>query len=360
MNVKDAIALAAHVVGKGATPQVPILAYMRIAGGRIIATDTAQQIDIPEALPGLARADFCVHAGRFLKVLSALPADLDLTLAHKGKRLSIAAGETRYELHTLPPEDYPAMTSEDDEAVRFELDCKPFVEALGFAARAAAKDDIRYYLNGVHFRLAAQHLVLTGTDGHRLHRSRVEVADADPKSHAEGIIARPSIARVIELAERHRTVSIDASRTRFNVADKETLWTKLVDGTFPQAERVIPEDRPSTGGIRREAFAAAIRRVAQIFGADKVQALRVAFAPDAVLLEASNTEHDRAEERFAWNAADQAFAGLELGLNWQYLVEALEAFQGDNVFLHLPAYPHESLYMTDGGAREAVVMPTRL
>lgn len=360
MNVRDAIALAAHVVGKGAASPLPILAYMRIANGRIIATDTSQQIDIPEALPGLGRADFCVHAGRFLKVLNALPADLELKLAHKGKALAIAAGSTRYELQTLPPEDYPAMESEGDKVVQFEVESKPFVEALKFAACAAAVNDIRYYLNGVHFQLAGRRLVFTGTDGYRLHRSRIEVEDAEVKDKAEGIIARQSIARVIEVADRHSTVNIDASTTRFNVTDKETLWTKLIDGKFPEAERVIPSDRPSTGGIRREAFAAAVRRVAQIFAGDKVQGIRFTFEPDSVLMEATNTEHDKAEERFAWNAADQKFTRLELAMAWEYVVDALDSLQGDNVFLHLAGQPTESFYMTDGGAREAVIMPVRI
>lgn len=360
MNVREAIALAAHVVGAKSASPVPILAYLRVAKGRIVATDTAQQIDIPLPLPALAQEDFCVHAGRFMRLLNALPAESELKLEHRQKRLAISAGATRYELGTLPGEDYPSIAEVREEPVAITVLGKALVAGLKFVASAMATNDVRYYLNGVHFELVAGKLALTATDGRRLHRARVELQDVDLKAKVDGIIAAPSVPRVLELAGRYTDLSIEASATRFNVIDRETLQTKLVDGKFPDTSRVIPADRPSTGGAPRQPLLAAVRRMSQIFAGEKTQGLRLDFRPDHIALNAANSEGDLATERFDWNAADKKFAGIALGLAWEYLADALDALSGDWAFLHLPASPEDSLYITDGEAREVVIMPMRI
>lgn len=360
MNVREASALAAHVVnGKGGT--LPILAYMRISGGRIMASDLSQQIDIPLELPvGVRNADFCVHAGRFLRVLTALPPELELKLEHKSGRLHVEAGPTRYELTTLAGADYPPMSGAEAEPVEFDVQSKAFVKALKFAAKAMASNDVRYYLNGIHFMLRSRRLTLTATDGHHLHRAWLEVPEAELSEHAEGIIASQSVPRLIEVAERHVDVSIEASAARFNIMDREVLSTKLVDGKFPDAGRVIPSDRPSTGGLPRQSFLAAVRRVSQILAGDKLTGILLDFSQEAVQLSAKNTEGDKASERFEWNAADKRFKGVQLGLDHQYLAEAFDSLTGDWAFAHLPDSPESSLYLTDGGDHEVVIMPMRI
>ena len=361
MNVREASALAAHVVNGGKGGTVPILAYMRIKGGRIMASDLSQQIDIPLEMPvGVRNSDFCVHAGRFLRVLNALPAELELKLEHKSGKLHVEAGPTRYELQTLAGEDYPTLSDEAEHAVEFELYAQPFVKALKFAARAMAVKDVRYYLCGVYFALANRRLTLIGTDGHRLHRVRLDVPEADLGDKASGIIAAQSVPRVIEVAERKSTLTIEATPSRFNLVDREMLCTKLIDGGYPNAEAVIPADRASTGGLPRQPFAAAVRRVAQILAGDKVQGIRFIFSQDAIHLSAQNTEQDKATERFEWNAADKAFKGVDMGLSWEYVVDAFDALAGDWVFAHLPDSPEASLYLSDGGDHEVVIMPMRI
>jgi DNA polymerase-3 subunit beta len=360
MNVREASALAAHVVnGKGGT--LPILAYMRFSGGRIMASDLSQQIDIPLELPaGVRNADFCVHAGRFLRVLNALPPELELKLDHRSGKLHVEAGPTRYELTTLGGDDYPTIANDEAKAVQFGVQAKGFVHALSFTAKAMAKNDVRYYLNGIHFMLRNRRLTLTATDGHRLHRAWIDVADAELTDNAEGIIATQSVARLVEVAERHVDVSLEASPGRFNIVDHEVLSTKLIDGKFPDANRVIPADRPSTGGLPRAPFLAAVRRVAQILAGDKITGMRFAFSQEAVNLSAKNTDGDKASEVFQWNAADKRFAGVELGMDASYVAEAFDALTGDWAFAHLPQEPDQCLYLTDGGDHEVVIMPMRI
>jgi DNA polymerase-3 subunit beta len=368
MRLREATELAAHLVGGKQT--LPILSHVMISGGRVQACDASQQIDIPLDLPeGLKKAKFCVHGGRFLRVLAALPKDVEIAFKHGKNELEISAGPTTYVLNTLSAEDYPQMKRGEGEAVAFSVPSKPFVAALRFAAIAMAKNDIRYYLNGVHFALKSKRLTLTGTDGHRLHRAQVEVEEADAKDKCDGILAAAAIERVIEVAERHVAVLFAATAVRVElgkaaadgkaIIDSEQFLSTLLDGKYPDVERVIPKERTSAGAALREPLAAAVRRVGVVMAGTKLPGVTVNVAPDHILLQARNPEGERAIERFEWNAADRNVAS-EFTVPFEQLAQALEGLTGEHAFLFMPTDEKASLYITGGDSCEAVVMQMRV
>jgi DNA polymerase-3 subunit beta len=360
MKIRQAVALAAHVASRNSA--LPILQHVRIGGNHIVACDVEQQIEIPVTLPdGLDGAIFCVHAARLTRILKALPEEAELEFKVQGTRVFLAAGPTRYELNALGPEEFPRLDIPPEDAYSLTVPAAPFIKALRFCLPAMAVKDVRYYLNGMHMAIEHGRIALVATDGHRLHRARVALDGADG-AHA-AIFPAASIARILDIAGDHEEIELTLATSLAIVnAGGETLSTKLIDGQFPDADKVTPSARAATGSVARIAFAAAVKRVAQIFDADKFQGIRLDFDAQAITLSATNAGGECASERFDWSAADGKFKSLSLGAQWHYLVDALEAFADERVNLHLGKYNTDSLYLTDAGAgdREAVIMPANL
>lgn len=354
MKLLEAITLAAHVAERNAT--LPALAHLKVSGGRILATDLMQQIDVPAALPS-GLAEVCVHGARILKVLKAVPEDAEIDLRTEGTRLIIIAGRTRYELNTLPAADFPAITPSPEDSVDIAVPAKDLVAALKFVAPAMAVNDTRYYLNGAHIQFEPSGIILTATDGHRLHRARLAIEPHDGPAIA-GIVGNTSIARVIEIAGRHKDVTLSLSGTHFAIEDDEHLLVKLVDGHFPDADRVIPSATPATAGVPRAEFLAAVKRVNAI----APQGLRLGFDTEIIAISAANADGESAAERFDWNTSGAKVKRFEMGIDPNLLIPALEAFTCERVNLHLGHSAEAPLYLTDDGdgSREVVVMGMRL
>lgn len=361
MKLAAALTLVARIAK---AKQTPILGAVKIDGdGRILANDTALQLDIPcDFPPSLSMHEFCVHAARLAGVVKALPKDAVLNLTLKENRLTLTAGATRYELNTLPAEDFPALVTVDD-ATGYPVQARPLADALRFVAPAMASADIRYYLNGMHFAIAGTTLTLTATDGHRLHRSSLQI-DADPATAAHGILPRDAIPILLDLLDEDELATLSLTPERFALTNNrsESLAVKLVDGKFPDSDRVIPASRTATGALAGEPLIDTIKRVVVILAGNKYHGVRVTMQSDRIIVSAENTEGERATERIAWTAADPKFTELTSGYDSAYLIEALAAFATDTVNLHIPANDSESLYLTDTGAgrQQAVIMPMRL
>ncbi len=360
MNLRQAAALAAHVASRNAA--VPILQHVRIDGTHVVACNVEQQIEIPISLPGGAKLGaFCAHAASLTRILKALPEEAELELHIKNGRMYLTAGPTHYELNTLAADDFPRLDMPPEDALTVSLAAKPFLEAVLFCMPAMAVKDIRYYLLGLHIGIHPGRMELTATDGHRLHRARVALEDAAQTRAA--IIPAAGVTRLLDVGADHQDLELTVATTLAIInAGGETLSVKLIDGQFPDAERIIPATRAATGSVGRLALAAAVTRVAQIFVGNELQAVSLEFARETIGIQAVNAGGEIAHERFEWAAADGKFKGLAIGVQWRYLVDALEAFAGERVNLHLPDKADGSLYLTDAdaGTCQAVIMPTRV
>ncbi len=360
MKIRQAAALAAHVASRSSAIQ--ILQHVRIDGRHITACDISQQIEIPiDAIEGLNGAVFCVHAARLTRILKALPEEAELKLRVKDARVFLSAGATRYELNAMAPEDFPRLDMPEAGADGVTVPTKPLVDALRFCTPAMATADIRYYLNGMHLGIFPGRMEITATDGHRLHRARVPLDGGGRQCAA--ILPWSSVARIIEISGEHKDIELSLTDTLALIdTGRETLSAKLIDGKFPEAERVIPAGRPASGTVPRLAFVDAARRVAQIFDGEKFQGIQVDFTPGAIELSAKNAGQETAAERFEWSAVDTRLKPLSIGFQWQFLAEAIEAFPGERVNLHLPDNDQGSLYVTDtdDGKYQVVLMPARI
>lgn len=361
MKVRDALTMAANIAAGRSS--IPILAHVRVSGGHCMATDTNQQLELPVELPAELGA-FCVHAHRLLRVLKVLPESQDLELRMDSARaLHVSAGNTRFKLNTLSADDFPIMAAPDDAlTVQAEVDGAQLANALAFIKPAMATNDVRYYLNGAYIEIKDSGLVVVGTDGHRVHRRRIDLdGDLEGSGSGTGIISYASVPRIIDIAQRHGRIELSLYTSRLTVESDEVLQINLINGKYPDIERVIPRAQRITGSISRTQLADTIDAVMQLSIDKKDVRVELTCGAAGIALSATNREGERGESYVPWAIADNADITLEVGFMHHLLTEALRAFTGENVFLHLPADASGALYITDDsdGSREAVIMPLR-
>lgn len=211
-----------------------------------IATDIEIEITAAVGLETAADAKgLTVGARKLLEILRALPDGAEVSLAAADKRLQVKSGKSRFNLQTLPPEDFPRLAAADGESVRIEVPQKLLKSLFALVQYAMAQQDIRYYLNGLLMLIDAGELRVVATDGHRLALASHAVASKGI-GRQEVILPRKTILELSKLlADDDDPVAIElsASQARFTFGDI-VLVSKLVDGKFPDYQRVIPAQQP--------------------------------------------------------------------------------------------------------------------
>ena len=226
---------------------LPILSNVLLAGdgGRLAFVATDIEIEISAAAAAEAQGadgkSLTVGARKLLDILRALPEGAEVTLAAADKRLQVRSGKSRFKLQTLPPEDFPRLAAPEGATVALELPQKDLKALLALVQYAMAQQDIRYYLNGLLVVVDAGELRVVATDGHRLAVATKEVAARDV-GRQEVILPRKTIIELSKLlgdTDDPVAIELSASQARFRFGGV-LLVSKLVDGKFPDYERVIP------------------------------------------------------------------------------------------------------------------------
>ena len=337
----DALAGVARIVERRNT--IPILSHLMIAAGAEGVTLTGTDLDItasatlPMAGLGLdAASAICVPAALLNDIVRKLGPGSQISLAWGEDRgaaggVTLRGGRARFALQSLPASDFPQLP-DGDEPIRFSLDAARLATALDVTAFAMSSEETRYYLNGIHWSAieveGVPTLRLVATDGHRL-----ALTDLPLPEGAAGmpgiIVPRKFIGEMQRLAgEALRTdeplaISLSGTRIRVTVG-RTTLVSKLIDGTFPDYERVIPRANPHTVRVEAEPFGAAIDRVMAL-QSERGSGVKLEIKAGGIGLSASNAE--------AGSAEDEVDATLEgepatIGFNGRYLAEILVILGG--------------------------------
>ena len=295
-------------------------------------------------------------------IVRKLPEGSQVELEYRGgeQRLTLSAGRSRFVLACLPREDFPVM-AEDALPHRFNLpvgDLKKLIDKTRFAI---STEETRFYLNGIYLHVAdgkEPMLVGVATDGHRLARVRLPMP-MGAAGMPGVIVPRKTVQEVRKLldeAEGTVQVSLSDSKIRFDFADA-VLTSKLIDGTFPDYERVIPSGNDKILEVPCKAFASAVDRVSTI-STEKSRAVKVVLAKGKAVLSASSAENASATEELAvgYESSD-----LEIGFNARYLIEILGEIDGESAeFVFADAVsPTIVRDATDPGALY-VLMPMRV
>jgi DNA polymerase-3 subunit beta len=342
---------------------LPILSNVLLQrdGGRVAFVATDIEIEISAEAAAEAQGDgksVTVGARKLLDILRALPEGAEVTLAQSDKRLQVRSGKSRFQLQTLPPEDFPRLAAPEGVSASLSLPQKALKELLALVQYAMAQQDIRYYLNGLLMLVEGGELRAVATDGHRLAVATQEVA-AREVDRQEVILPRKTIIELSKLlADSDDPVSIElsASQARFRF-DGVLLASKLVDGKFPDYQRVIPTAHPKLLRLNRQLIAQALQRAA-ILTSDKFRGVRWVLGDGVLRISCTNTEQEEAQEELDIDYKGEA---LDIGFNVQYLLDVLNNLQAENIEVALGDANSSALVTVPARSDfKYVVMPMRI
>ncbi|HRE18068.1 MAG TPA: DNA polymerase III subunit beta, partial [Rhodocyclaceae bacterium] len=262
----------------------------------LLATDIEIQITTSTAGAG-GEGDGAVTVGarKLQDILRSLPEGAEISLVLEDKRLQVRAGKSRFNLQTLPADDFPRMTVTEGETRQISLTQGAFKQLLAKTQYAMAAQDVRYYLNGLLLMADGKELRAVATDGHRLAYTSVEIGNELPRQ--EMILPRKTVLELNRLLgdnEEPLTITLAPNQVRFAFGSV-VLVSKLIDGKFPDYERVIPATLKYHLTIDRQVLMQGMNRVA-ILTNEKFRGVRIVLADNALKIIASNAEQEEAQE----------------------------------------------------------------
>jgi DNA polymerase-3 subunit beta len=344
---------------------IPILSNVLIeatAEGslKLMATDLDLQINesVPAAVdtPGATT----VSAHTLFDIARKLPEGSQVQLAAADGKMTIVAGRARFQLGTLPRDDFPVI-AEGELPVQFELPAETLKQIIDKTRFAISTEETRYYLNGIFWHVADDGqpvLKAAATDGHRLARVTLPRPDG-----AEGmpdiIIPRKCVAELRKLLDEidgSVGVSLSSSKIRFDMG-QALLTSKLIDGTFPDYSRVIPTGNDKILRIDPRSFEEGVDRVSTI-ATEKTRAVKMTLDRDKITLSVTSPENGTAAEEVP---GDYAAQGFDIGFNSRYLLDILGQIEGDMVEVHLADASAPTLIReNDKSPALYVLMPMRV
>jgi len=342
---------------------LPILAnvLLRKSGEDVsfLATDVEIQIQTTAQL-GVGKEDggTTVSARKLLDILRSLPDGVDVSLKVDARRAAIQAGRSRFSLQTLAAEEYPMVSVNDKFGASFSLPQKQLKHLFQMVHFAMAQQDIRYYLNGLLVVTEGAHVRVVATDGHRLAYCEAGIEGAE-LARQEVIIPRKTVLELQRLlADSDEPVLIDVSgnQLRFRFGGIEMI-SKLVEGKFPDYQRVVPQGYTRRATVSREGLAASLAR-ASILTSEKFKGVRLSLSPGVLKIQTSNAEQEEATEEI-----EVEYDGdpLEIGFNVGYLQDVLGNLRSESIHLEFGDSSSSALLTVPGDAAfKYVVMPMRI
>ena len=341
---------------------LPILAnvLIRKTGNALQLTTSDLEVQIrTTAELGGDTGDFTttVNARKIIDVLRTMPADQTVSLETSQDKLILKGGKSRFTLQTLAAEDFPLVQEAANFGPAFSVPQKALKQLLGQVAFAMAVQDIRYYLNGILFVAEGQTLSLIATDGHRLAFASATLDVEVPKQ--EVILPRKTVIelqRLLSDADGALEMRFAGNQAKFSFGALEFV-TKLVEGKFPDYNRVIPQNHHNSVTLGRAPLLASLQRTA-IMTSDKFKGVRLNLEPGTLRVASNNAEQEEAVDELDIDYGGDA---IEIGFNVTYLIDALASMQQDMVKISL-ADGNSSALLTlpDSDNFKYVVMPMRI
>jgi len=341
---------------------LPILAnvLIRKTGALLQLTTSDLEIQIrTSAELGGDEGDFTTTVGarKLIDVLRSMPSDQTVSLESAQTKLVLKGGKSRFTLQTLPAEDFPLVQEADSFGPVFSVPQKVLKELLSQVSFAMAVHDIRYYLNGILFVAEGKQLSLVATDGHRLAFSSATLDVEVPKQ--EVILPRKTVLemqRLLSDKEGAIEMQFASNQAKFSFEGMEFV-TKLVEGKFPDYNRVIPKNHQNIVILGREPLLRSLQRTA-ILTSEKFKGVRLNIEPGTLRVASNNAEQEEAVDELD---IDYGGDSIEIGFNVTYLIDVLNNMNQDMVKIEL-ADSNSSALLTipDNAAFKYVVMPMRI
>lgn len=341
---------------------LPILAnvLIRKTGDQLQLTTSDLEIQIRTAaqMDGDAgNFSTTVGARKLIDILRTMPSDQTVSIESSASKLVLKGGKSRFTLQTLPAEDFPLVQEAASFGPVFSVPQKTLKELLAQVSFAMAVHDIRYYLNGILFVAEGKTLSLVATDGHRLAFSSAQLDVEVPKQ--EVILPRKTVIemqRLLSDSEGQIEMQFAGNQAKFSFGGMEFV-TKLVEGKFPDYNRVIPKNHKNIITLGRAALLATLQRTA-ILTSEKFKGVRLNIEPGTLRVASNNAEQEEAVDELDIDYAGDA---IEIGFNVTYLIDALGNMPQEMVRLELSDSNSSALFtIPDNATFKYVVMPMRI
>jgi len=316
---------------------LPVLSNILVAVSNdqlsMTATDLEVEMIAKVPLEAAEPGDITIPARKIVDICRALPegATVNITLDTEKQRVTVQSGRSRFNLTTLPITDFPSV---DEITSQFEFSLpqnvlKRLIEKTSFAM---AQQDVRYYLNGLLLEISKGMVRTVATDGHRLAMCTHD-CDVSPADTLQIIMPRKGVTELVKLLEdTDDLVNIQVSANHIKIQLNEFVFTsKLIDGRFPDYERVIPKNSDKHVSADKETLRQALVRTS-ILSNEKYRGIRIRLSNALLQAQANNPEMEEAEEEIE---VDYSGGDLEIGFNVSYLLDALGAVVEDTVALEL-------------------------
>jgi DNA polymerase-3 subunit beta len=340
---------------------LPVLSnlLLQVSGTQLSMSGTDLEVELIAKLEVVVSegGEITVPARKLVDICREIPEKAGIEFSLNENRLEMRSGRFRSTLSTLPAVDFPSVDHSSSE-ITAELDSKCFKKLLDQTAFAMAQQDVRYFLNGMLIELGNDQVRAVATDGHRLAMSDLEQNGIGGLAK-QVIVPRKGvieIQRLLQEVEDKVVVSIGSSHMCVT-SSAFTLTTKLVDGKYPDYDRVIPKDGDKVVLADRQELRQALSRTA-ILSNEKFRGIRVSISKGQLQLSANNPEQEEAEEIVSVEYNGES---LEVGFNVSYLQDVLSAISNDKVRLTLHD-ANSSAVLEDPELEDAVyvVMPMKL
>ncbi len=298
-----------------------------------------------------------VGARKLIDILRSMPSDQTVSLESSQNKLILKGGKSRFTLQTLPAEDFPLVQEAANFGPIFSIPQKTLKALLSQVSFSMAVHDIRYYLNGILFVAEGKQLSLVATDGHRLAFSSATLDVEVPRQ--EVILPRKTVLemqRLLSDKEGAIEMQFAGNQAKFTFEGMEFV-TKLVEGKFPDYNRVIPKNHKNIITLGRATLLASLQRTA-ILTSEKFKGVRLNIEPGTLRVASNNAEQEEAVDELDIDYGGDA---IEIGFNVTYLIDALANMNQDMVKIEL-ADSNSSALLTipDDVAFKYVVMPMRI
>lgn len=345
---------------------IPILSnvMLKADNGTLSLATTDMDLEINEAVSAKVSAEGATTAPAqtLFEIVKRLPedADVELELDPSGNQMAVKSGRSNFKLSCLPVSDFPEI-GQGDLPASFSIPANDLRTLIDRTRFAMSTEETRYYLNGIYVHAAESGgvpvLRAVATDGHRL--ARFEMPLPEGAANMPGVIiprkAVGEVRKLIEDAGDVINISLSESKIRF-AFDHIVLTSKLIDGTFPDYQRVIPEGNDKIVEVNPKIFTAAIDRVSTISDG-KSRAVKIMLNGKTMTISANSPESGSAVEDIEVNGNDD----MEIGFNAKYLLDITSQIEGDGCRLTLADSASPTIIQDTGDASSLyVLMPLRV
>lgn len=343
---------------------MPILSHFLLSAEKdcqyITATDLETAFKEPIKITVQEEGSMCIPAKKLFEIAREMEGDITLE-SSDAKWLKVKCGKSHFRLACLSHEEFPVWPSlaAQGEHEMMELESPLLLDMIDKTLYAAGESDTRYVLNGLLFNIKPDGtLIVVGTDGHRLALSQKSVS-FNPKEEKRVIFSRKSLSelrRFLSSESKPVKMTIGKNHILFEIDDIQFL-TRLIEGTYPNYEQVIPAAGDKVMHIEKELLMKSLRRVS-IMSKERSSAVKVDINPQGIGISASNPDLGEAKDEFA---VDYSGAPITLAFNAKYILDALNVMDSEKVVLKLSEPLSPTLIMEDGREDyKYVIMPMRL